>query len=123
MSNKNMVVDSSASRHIARHEYTCCKGYQPWIESRQSHLMGHCYHIGNAERYESDSNESSKYSLPTLIPRVDSSDEDSDKESDWTSTTEELTDNKYVISHESEAPNENSIKVENLRVIKSKKSA
>ncbi len=88
--------------------------------SRKSHLTSHCYHIGNAERYELDSDESSEYSLPTLIPRVESSDDDSDKESNWTNTTEELTDNESIISHESEVPNESIIQIENVRVIESR---
>ncbi len=73
----------------------------------------------NDRQEDSDSNESSKYSLPILIPRLDSSDDKSDKESDWMSTTEELRDDETVISHESKVLNENRIKIEDMRVIRS----
>ena len=72
--------------------------------------------------YESDSNESSNThsSMPELIPRVADSDSSSDKESNWMSTTEELTDDESVISHEIEAQNENIIQIGNIRVVRSR---
>ncbi len=58
--------------------------------------------------------------MPELIPRVATDDSDSDKESGWTSTTEELTDDESVISHESEAQNENIIQIRNIRAVSSR---
>ena len=92
------MIDSGATRN--------CIGCQPWMGLRQKYTAEHCYYVGNAgrhdrsllrrygTRYESDSNESSDSysSMPELIPRVVTDDSSSDKESDWMSTTEELTD-------------------------------
>ena len=122
MYNKNRVVDRGASRNFEE-----C---QQWMGPRQSQLAGHCYYVGNTGQHgrhmsvmgdESDSNESSNHpSLPDLIPRVADSDSNSDKESNWTSTTEELTDNDSVISHKSDAPNKNTIQIGNVRVTRSR---
>ncbi len=58
--------------------------------------------------------------MPTLIPRVEADDSSSDEESDWTSTTEELTDDKSLISHKIEAQNENIIQIGNIRAVSSR---
>ncbi len=73
--------------------------------------------------YKSDSNESSNAhsSMPELIPRVATNDSSSDEESNWTSTTEELTDEESVISHEIEAQNENIIQIGNIQSVSSRK--
>ena len=116
------VIDSGATRN--------CIGCMPWMRPRQKHTTEHCYYVGNAgrhdrsmlRRYKSDSNESSDThsSMPELIPRVATNDSSSDEESDWTSTTEELTDDESVISHEIEAQNENIIQIGNIRTVSSR---
>ncbi len=96
------------------------------------HQTGYFYYVGNAgihkrrrnvNTYESDNNKSSNThsSMRELIQRIKDSDSSSDKESNWTSTTEELTDDKSVISHEIEAKNENIIQIGNsIRAVSSR---
>ncbi len=93
------AVDSGATGHCVR-----C---QPWMRRG---------------RYDSDSDESSdsKSSMPTLIPRAEADDRSSDEESDWTSTTEEVTDDESVMSHEIDAQNEDIIQIDNIWAVSSR---